>query len=109
MPNLTAAPSAGKTLLPSCALFGAALVLFGVFLSTPAEILRGMYVILTTEDVLITDYIAIAGMGAAFVNAGLVTLISVIVWSQVMADTLTVTLSLLVYQYYERKAFAETS
>ena len=78
MPNLTAAPSASKTLLPSCALFGAALVLFGVLLSTPAEILRGLYVILTTEDVLITDYIAIAGMGAAFVNAGLVTLISVI-------------------------------
>ena len=26
MPNLTAAPSASKTLLPSCALFGAVLV-----------------------------------------------------------------------------------
>ena len=79
MPNLTAAPSAGKTLLLSCALFGAALALFGVFLSTPEEILRGMYVILTTEDVLITDYIAVAGMGAAFVNAGLVTLFSVLI------------------------------
>ena len=79
MPDLTAAPPASKTLLPSCALFGAAMVLFGVFLSTPEEILRGMYVLLTTEDVLITDYIAIAGMGAAFVNAGLVTLASVVI------------------------------
>ena len=77
MSSLTAAPSAGKTLLPSCALFGAALVLFGVFQSPPEEILRGMFIILTSEDVLITDYIAIAGMGAAFVNAGLVTLVSV--------------------------------
>ena len=41
MPDLTAAPAASKTLLPSCALFGAALVLFGVFQSTPEEILRG--------------------------------------------------------------------
>ena len=76
MPNSTAAPPAGRMLLPSCALFGAALALFGVFQSTPEEILRGLYVILATEDVLITDYIAVAGMGAAFVNAGLVTLAS---------------------------------
>ena len=65
-------------LLPGGALFGALLVLFGLCQDTPAGILRGMGVILTTEDVLITDYIAIAGMGAAFVNAGLVTLISVL-------------------------------
>ena len=65
-------------LLPGGALFGALLVLFGLCQDTPAGILRGMGVILTMEDVLITDYIAIAGMGAAFVNAGLVTLISVL-------------------------------
>ncbi len=65
-------------LLPGGALFGALLVLFGLCQDTPAGILRGMGVILTTEDVLITDYIAIAGMGAAFINAGLVTLISVL-------------------------------
>ena len=65
-------------LLPGGALFGALLVLFGLCQDPPAGILRGMGVILTTEDVLITDYIAIAGMGAAFVNAGLVTLISVL-------------------------------
>ena len=65
-------------LLPGGALFGALLVLFGLCQDTPAGILRGMGVILTTEDVLLTDYIAIAGMGAAFVNAGLVTLISVL-------------------------------
>lgn len=65
-------------LLPGGALFGTALVLFGFFQDTPAEIFQGMRIILTREDVLITDYIAIAGMGAAFVNAGLVTIISVL-------------------------------
>ena len=65
-------------LLSGGALFGALLVLFGLCQDTPADILRGLGVIVTREDVLITDYIAIAGMGAAFVNAGLVTLISVL-------------------------------
>jgi len=32
--------------------------------------------ILTTRDVLITDYIGVGGVGAAFVNAGLLTLIA---------------------------------
>ncbi len=73
-----AEPPRYQILLPICALFGVMLVLFGIFQSTPEELFRGMYAILTEEDVLITDYIAIAGMGAAFVNAGLVTLISVL-------------------------------
>lgn len=67
-----------QILLPGGALFGAALALFGFFQDTPAEIFQGLRTILTHEDVLITDYIAIAGMGAAFVNAGLVTLVSVL-------------------------------
>lgn len=66
-------------LLAGGALFGALLVLFGFCQDAPADILRGLWAILTQEDVLITDYIAIAGMGAAFVNAGLVTLISVLI------------------------------
>lgn len=65
------------SLLTASALFGLALVLFGFSQDAPADIFRGLHTILTHEDVLITDYIAIAGMGAAFVNAGLVTLISV--------------------------------
>lgn len=45
------------------------------------DILSGLYTIFTMEDVLITDYIAVAGIGAAFVNAGLVTLVSAaILW-----------------------------
>ena len=63
-------------LLPASALFGLALVVFGLFQSPLAEITSGLYTIVTEEDVLITDYIAVAGIGAAFVNAGLVTLVS---------------------------------
>ena len=63
-------------LLPASALFGLALILFGLCQQPFDEILAGLYTIVTEEDVLITDYIAVAGMGAAFVNSGLVTLAS---------------------------------
>lgn len=63
-------------LLLSSAVFGLGLILFGLVQDTPREILAGLWNIITHEDVLITDYIASAGMGAAFVNAGLVTLIT---------------------------------
>ena len=64
-------------LLPLSALFGLALVLFGLFQAPLPEIMAGIRIIITEEDVLITDYIAVAGIGAAFVNSGLVTLASV--------------------------------
>ena len=68
-------------LMSASALFGMALVVFGLYQDTPGRILSGLRAIITMEDVLITDYIAVAGVGAAFVNAGLVTLISVaILW-----------------------------
>lgn len=76
-----AAPRRNPILLPASALFGLALVAFGLCQSPPAEILSGLHTIFFMEDVLITDYIAVAGAGAAFVNAGLVTLVSVaILW-----------------------------
>lgn len=48
----------------------------GFFLDPPGEIWGGLRTIWLSEDTLITDYIEIAGAGAAFVNAGLVCLIS---------------------------------
>jgi len=68
-------------LLPASALFGLALIAFGGCHAPLGEILSGLYTIFTMEDVLITDYIAVAGIGGAFVNAGLVTLASTaILW-----------------------------
>ena len=53
-----------------------ALFLAGLVFDDPADILPGLQKIAETQDVLITDYVAIAGPGAAFVNSALVTLIS---------------------------------
>lgn len=54
------------------ALLGLALVLAGLGIGGPAGVVRGLWTIITAQDVLITDYMAIAGPGAALVNAGLV-------------------------------------
>jgi hypothetical protein len=45
-------------------------------MDTPREIAQGLYHIIVEPDFLITDYIVIGGIGAAFVNAGLLMLIT---------------------------------
>ncbi len=50
-----------------------------LILSTPLEILEGMIAIVTSRDALITDYFVLGGYGAAFFNAGLVTLTGTLV------------------------------
>ncbi len=50
------------------------LFLMGFILDDPRNILPGLWTILSSQDVLITDYIALAGPGAAFVNSALVVL-----------------------------------
>lgn len=54
--------------------FSLSLFVTGFFVNTPAEILNGEWKIITSPGILITDYIALANLGAAMVNAGLVTL-----------------------------------
>jgi len=56
--------------------FSILLMIIGILLDDPANVLPGLYKIITMQDLLITDYIYIAGPGAAFVNAGLVTIVS---------------------------------
>lgn len=53
------------------------LALSGFLLDDPANIGPGLVTIIFTEDSLITDYILIAGPGAALVNSALVTTISI--------------------------------
>lgn len=55
------------------------LVLAGFVLDTPANILAGLKRIAMVEDALITDYVLVAGPGAALVNSALVTAISICV------------------------------
>lgn len=53
------------------------LFVVGLSLSDWSELLSGLWLIVTTEDALITDYIRVAGPGPAFVNSALVTASSV--------------------------------
>ena len=61
--------------IPLCA-FSALLVLAGVLIDGPAAIITGMRDILLNPDNLYTDYIALAGLGPALVNCGIVCLFS---------------------------------
>jgi Protein of unknown function (DUF1576) len=61
-------------------MFPLAFVLFGLAVDPPETVFRGLIAILTSRDTLITDYIGVGGMGAAFVNAGLLTMMAAAVY-----------------------------
>lgn len=52
-------------------------IVAGLLLQPFDEIWRGIITIIREPDFLITDYIAIGGIGAAFINAGLLALLSI--------------------------------
>lgn len=54
-------------------------IIFALLVDTPMNILYGLYEIIISPDLLITDYTAVGGLGSAFFNAGLLTLISVFI------------------------------
>ena len=49
----------------------------GFYFQSFEEIARGIYAMVVEPDILITDYIAVGGIGAAFVNAGVMMLLSI--------------------------------
>ena len=59
-------------------LFGIYLIITAFILDKPSNIFLGMERIILSPDNLITDYIEVGGLGAAFFNSGLLTIISVI-------------------------------
>jgi hypothetical protein len=78
-----------KKNLRSHILFAGTIILFIVFAfisNTPSEIFNGLIKIATTNDNLLSDYIAISNLGAAFFNAALVTMIAVITILLAKAD-----------------------
>lgn len=82
---MTPAASPPRTLadtrrLGLVAVLALAFVVFGLVMSGPADTLRGLQAILFARDTLITDYVELGGIGAAFVNAGLLTLFAVSVY-----------------------------
>lgn len=59
--------------------FSVSLLFFWVlFLDKPSTIIDGVIRIVVSRDILITDYIALSGYGAAFFNAGVMMLISMV-------------------------------
>lgn len=52
-------------------------ILVGLFLQPLGEILPGLVTIVREPDFLITDYFLVGGMGTAFINAGILTLICI--------------------------------
>lgn len=53
------------------------LIAIGFLFQTPKEIFDGMITILTSSSNLLTDYMEIGGVGAAFFNSGLMTFLSI--------------------------------
>ena len=56
--------------------FCLSLIVIAFVLDSPNTILKGMYEIIVAPDILLTDYIEVGGIGAAFVNAGIMGLIN---------------------------------
>ena len=67
-----------EKIFPGTIITALLLMILGVALDDPANILPGLYKIITMQDLLITDYVYIAGVGATLVNSGLVTIISIL-------------------------------
>lgn len=55
------------------------LICLAFIMDSPQNILRGLYNIIIAPDILLTDYIEVGGIGAAFLNAGILSLISIII------------------------------
>jgi hypothetical protein len=73
-PAAGAAPPPDRAIVAVVAAYAAAFVAFGLAVDGPAEVARGLAAILVSRDALLTDYFGIGGIGAACVNAGLLTL-----------------------------------
>jgi len=56
-------------------------IAYGFIWAGPREIGEGLIVILTSQNTLVTDYIEIAGLGATFVNVGVMGLLAIAVLS----------------------------
>ena len=58
-------------------------IVFGFIIASPQEIARGLWAIIINPDILVSDYIAIGGLGAAVVNSALAGLLCVVVFAPI--------------------------
>ncbi len=59
-----------------------AMILFGFAVDTPSQIIKGMLDIINSPDTLITDYMMVGGIGAAFINAGILALLILYIYKR---------------------------
>ena len=78
-------PESDRAILVLVAAYAAAFVAFGLVVDGPSAVVQGLAAILTTRDTLLTDYFGIGGIGAACVNAGLLTLCACLIYYKVGA------------------------
>src|SRR5512137_2598231 len=78
--DLAVSPLPDRVILRFVGAYAAAFVVFGFVVDGPARVLHGLGEILMTRDALLTDYFGVGGMGAACVNAGLLTLCACLVY-----------------------------
>lgn len=83
------------------ALIPAYFIVAGLLLQPLDGILEGIFTMIREPDFLITDYIAVGGIGAAFINAGALTLISIgfIYYLDMEMDGHTITSSCLMFGF----------
>lgn len=81
-PGAAAAPTlpADRALLGVVAIHAAAFIVLGLVAGPWDSLLAGLKAILTARDTLITDYLGVGGFGAAFLNAGLLTLLACLLY-----------------------------
>jgi hypothetical protein len=78
-------PLPDRVILRTVGAFAAAFIVFGLFVDGPQTVLTGLLEIVTTRDALLTDYFGAGGIGAACVNAGLLTLCACFVYHRAHA------------------------
>lgn len=60
-------------------IYASSFIAFGLLVDTPKNIISGIYSIIWNPGILITDYIALGGIGACFINSGLLTLAVILI------------------------------
>lgn len=110
--------------------FSISLMALGFVFQTPSELWGGMKVIMTSSGKLLTDYMALTSIGAAFFNSGLLTLLSVFMvrWQKVsisgpivagiltvcgfslfgknLFNSIPITLGVMLFAKFERRPFS---
>ncbi|MCL2391083.1 MAG: DUF1576 domain-containing protein [Oscillospiraceae bacterium] len=71
------------------------IIALGFAYATPCEVLQGLRTIIRSPDILVTDYIATAGLGATYVNVGLSGLVTVLIFVLIKHEPIGLTLGTL--------------